>query len=73
MASKAKGAREKIQLRSTGKTKDGEDTGYFYTSYKNKRNTTEKLQLKKFDPRAWNAATGRYGMHVIFKEKKIDK
>lgn len=66
-------AREKIMLLSTGKTKDGKPTGYFYTTYKNKRNTTDKLQLKKFDPRAWNPATQKYGMYVTFKEKKIPK
>ena len=65
--------REKVMLLSTGKTKEGEDTGYFYTTEKNKSNTTDKLELKKFDPRAWNQATGRYGMVVVFKEKKIPK
>lgn len=67
------GPREKIQLRSTGKKKDGKSTGYFKTTYKNKRNTTEKLTLRKYDPFAWNAQTGRYGMVVEFKEKKISK
>ncbi len=73
MASKSKGPREKIQLTSTGKTFEGKATGYFYTTYKNKRNTPDKLNIKKFDPRAWNAAIGRNGMYVIFKEKKIAK
>ena len=27
-------------------------TGYFYTTKKNPRSTTEKLNLKKYDPRA---------------------
>ena len=67
------GPRIKIMLLSTGKTKEGKDTGYFYTTYKNTRNTTEKLNIKKFDPRAWNPATGKYGMVVVFKEKKIPK
>ena len=65
--------REKIMLQSTGKTKDGRPTGTFYTTYKNKRNTTDKLNIKKYDPRAWNPVTGKFGMHVLFKEKKIPK
>ena len=68
MASKI---REKIKLVSTGKTATGKPTKFFYTSYKNKRNSTEKLQIKKFDPRAFNPANGKNGMHVIFKEDKI--
>lgn len=65
--------REKIMLQSTGNTKAGRPTGTFYTTYKNKRNTTEKITIKKFDLRAWNPKTGKNGMHVNFKEKKIPK
>lgn len=65
--------REKIMLISTGKDKNGKDTKYFYTTLKNKRNTTEKLKIKKFDPWAWNEKTGTYGLHVEFIEKKIPK
>lgn len=65
----AGGSREKIMLLSTGKNKDGEDTGYFYTTV----NKGEKIELMKFDPWAWNEATNRYGKHVPFKEKKIPK
>ena len=36
--------REKIKLVSTAKT------GFFYTTTKNKRNTTKKLEIKKYDP-----------------------
>jgi len=54
-----KGVREKIKLESS------EGTGYFYTTKKNKRNTTEKIELKKYDPVVQK--------HVIFKEKKISK
>ena len=36
--------REKIKLVSTA------GTGHFYTTKKNKRNTTGKLQRKKYDP-----------------------
>lgn len=49
--------RDLIKLVST------EGTGYFYTTDKNKRKTTEKLQFKKYDPIARK--------HVIFKESKI--
>ena len=68
MASKI---REKIKLVSTGKTKHGNSTKTFYTTTKNKRKNTEKLNSKKFDPRAFNPATGKTGMHVVFKEDKI--
>jgi large subunit ribosomal protein L33 len=54
MASKV---REKIKLVSTA------GTGYYYTTTKNKRNVTEKLELKKFDPKVRK--------HVLFKEGKI--
>ena len=49
--------RDKIKLVSTA------GTGYFYTTTKNKRTMTEKLELKKFDPVVRK--------HVIFKEAKI--
>ncbi len=39
------------------------DTGYFYVTKKNPRTTTEKLELKKYDPVARK--------HVIFREAKI--
>jgi len=39
------------------------DTGYFYVTKKNPRNTTEKLELKKYDPVARK--------HVVFKEGKM--
>lgn len=68
MASKV---REKIKLVSTGKTRRGVATGYFYTTTKNKRTKTEKFQIKKFDPRAYNPETGKTGMHILFKEEKI--
>jgi large subunit ribosomal protein L33 len=68
MASKG---REKIKLVSTGKTKAGKVTGTFYTTTKNKKTADKKLELKKFDPRAFNVETGKAGMHVLFKEDKI--
>jgi large subunit ribosomal protein L33 len=39
------------------------DTGYFYVAKKNPRTKTEKMALKKYDPRARK--------HVVFKEAKI--
>ncbi|MXP51393.1 50S ribosomal protein L33 [Pantoea sp. SoEX] len=53
----AKNTREKIKLISSC------GTGHFYTTTKNKRNKSTKLQLKKFDP--------FMRKHVIYKEHKI--
>ena len=53
----AKGAREKIKLESSA------GTGHFYTTYKNKRTMTQKMEIKKFDPKARK--------HVMYKEAKI--
>ena len=39
------------------------DTGYFYVKFKNPKLKTEKLELKKYDPKVRK--------HVIFKEQKI--
>ncbi len=39
------------------------DTGFFYVTRKNPRNTTEKLEFRKYDPVARK--------HVLFKEAKI--
>ena len=52
---KKEGARVNVQLRST-------ESGYFYMVSKNKRNTPDRLELKKYDPVVRK--------HVIFKEKK---
>ena len=65
---RSKGPREKLKLVSTGKTEAGKETGTFYTTVKNKRNTPDKMKRMKFDPRAWNAETQKRGMHVEFKE-----
>lgn len=67
------GPRIKIMLLSTGKNQKGNNTGYFYTTYKNTRNTPDKMNIMKFDPRAWNPETQKAGMMVLFKEKKIPK
>ena len=39
------------------------DTGFYYVTKKNPRTTTEKLELKKYDPVVRK--------HVLFKEVKI--
>jgi large subunit ribosomal protein L33 len=53
----AKAIREKIKLVSSA------GTGHFYTTTKNKRTMTDKLEMKKYDPVARK--------HVIYKEGKI--
>jgi large subunit ribosomal protein L33 len=63
--------RDKIKMLSSGKTKKGKPTGTFRTTTKNKKKTTEKLKMKSFDPRAYNAKTDKNGMHVLFEETKI--
>jgi large subunit ribosomal protein L33 len=49
--------REKLKLVSSA------GTGHFYTTVKNKKNTTEKMVLKKYDPVVRK--------HVEYKEAKI--
>ena len=49
--------REKIKLESSA------GTGHFYTTSKNKKNTPEKMTLRKFDPVARK--------HVEYKETKL--
>ncbi len=39
------------------------DTGFFYVTKKNVRNTTGKLEFRKYDPVARK--------HVVFRESKI--
>ena len=53
----AKAIREKIKLVSSA------GTGHYYTTTKNKRTMTDKLELKKYDPVARK--------HVVYKEAKI--
>mgnify|MGYP001229494654 FL=1 len=53
----AKGAREKIKLESTA------GTGHFYTTTKNKKTSSGKMEISKFD------AVAR--KHVIYKETKL--
>ncbi|MEY2334607.1 50S ribosomal protein L33 [Acidithiobacillus ferrianus] len=49
--------RDKIKLVSTA------GTGHFYTTTKNKKTKPDKLEMKKFDPKARK--------HVIYREDKI--
>lgn len=49
--------RDKIKLVSSA------GTGHFYTTTKNKRTMTEKLEIKKYDPVVRK--------HVAYKEAKI--
>ena len=53
----AKPATIMIKLVSTA------DTGFYYVTRKNPRTSTEKLELKKYDPVARK--------HVLYKEHKI--
>lgn len=53
----AKPVTQKIKLVSTA------DTGFYYVTKKNPRNTTEKMSFKKYDPVVRK--------HVEFKEAKI--
>ena len=53
----AKAIREKIRLVSSA------GTGHFYTTTKNKRNQTGKMESRKFDPVV--------RQHVLYKESKI--
>ena len=50
-------SRELIKLESSA------GTGYFYITSKNRRTMTNKLELKKYDPKARK--------HVLFVEKKL--
>ena len=53
----AKGVREKIRLESTA------GTGHFYTTTKNRKNSSGKLEMSKYDPVARK--------HVVYKETKL--
>lgn len=52
-----KHARELIKLQSTA------DTGHFYVTTKNKKNTPQKLEFMMFDP--------VLRKHVLYKEVKL--
>lgn len=51
------GVRIKVKMESSA------GTGYYVTTTKNPRNTTDKLEFTRYDPVVRK--------HVIFKEKKI--
>lgn len=53
----AKAARDKIKMVSSA------NTGHFYTTTKNKKNTPDKLEMRKYDPVVRK--------HVAYKEAKI--
>ena len=53
----AKAVREKIRLNSSA------GTGHFYTTTKNKRTMTGKMEIKKYDPVV--------RQHSMYKEGKI--
>jgi large subunit ribosomal protein L33 len=53
----AKPATVLVKLESTA------DTGYFYVIKKNPRNTTEKMEFRKYDPVVRK--------HVLFRETKM--
>lgn len=63
--------RDKVKMLSTGTTKEGKKTGTFRTTTRNKRKSPEKYSYKSYDPRAYDAKTGKSGMHVQFEETKI--
>ena len=63
-------SRKKVRLVSTGKNKNGKDTGTFVVVLVNKL-ATEKLKINRFDRYAINPETGKAGMHVPFVEKKL--
>ncbi|HEU5281771.1 MAG TPA: 50S ribosomal protein L33 [Gammaproteobacteria bacterium] len=63
--------RDKIKMESTGLNKKGKPTRYSFTTTKNKKTKPEKMEMKSFDPMAFNAETGRTGMHCVFKEVKL--
>jgi large subunit ribosomal protein L33 len=50
-----KGNRIVVKLKST-------ESGHMYVTFKNRKNTTERLELKKYDPHVRR--------HVIYKETK---
>ena len=59
-----KGSAVKVRLESEA------GTGYRYYAKRNAR-AEYKLKMKKYDPWAVNAETGKRGMHVMFVEKKM--
>jgi large subunit ribosomal protein L28 len=55
-----------LEIRARGvkiKLESSAGTGHFYTTTKNKRTTPEKIEMKKYDPKARK--------HVMYKETKL--
>src|SRR4051794_31594151 len=50
-------------MREKKKLESSAGTGHFYTTTKNKRTTPDKIEIKKYDPKARK--------HVIYKETKL--
>ena len=50
-------------MRDLIKLESSAGTGHYYTTSKNKRNSPDKLEMKKFDP--------VIRKHVLYKEGKI--
>jgi large subunit ribosomal protein L33 len=55
MAKKSKGKRILVKLKSS-------ESGHMYYTFKNRQNTTARLELKKYDPLVRK--------HVLYKETK---
>ena len=64
--------RKKVMMVSEGKFKNGKPTKTVYYTTRGDNNP-EKLKLKRCDPYAWNGEKQKYGMHVVFNEKKVPK
>ena len=60
---KANKAKAKIAMREKIKLESSAGTGHFYTTTKNKRTTPDKMEIKKYDPKARK--------HVLYKETKL--
>ena len=58
MAKKKSASRELIKLKST-------ESSHFYVTQKNKKNSENKLEIKKFDP--------ILRKHTVYKETKLSK
>ena len=59
----ANAAKRSDKMRDKIKMVSSAGTGHYYTTDKNKRTMTEKLELKKYDPVVRK--------HVIYREAKI--
>ena len=61
-----------VKLTSTGLNKKGNLTGTYFVKKRNPKKQTEKLQFKKYDPRAVSPTDpNKTGAHVLFVEKKM--